>query len=296
MAWTAFIKPVSDLATLGAGLYSGSKQRGAIRTAGTTLANQYNTNAERLLGVGDRAAGDILNATDQAGQMVEGAAQGGADLLANNTNQGVQRIDDSLNLLNPYIGLGQKGIDTINGGFDADNDAGLNFLLGQGSKAINNTASAQGLFGGNTGRALEQFGQGTAQAYRTNWLNDQLKLVNTGKGAIDSRTAGQEDVAALLNKSGNDIANLKYRGTSDAAGYKVGGVQDANKYRYGSMSDAVDQWNGAASATASSQLGDANAFAQLLNGAVKSGGNFLQSLLTAIKGGGQDPSFAANNP
>lgn len=260
MAWSEAITAPIQIAT---GIIGGIKQRNAIKKAGTALANTATDNAKRTLDVGDHSANDILQATGDAAGNIEQATGRGTALLSDNLNQGISRVDTSLEGLKPYMALGTQGTEAIGRGFQ-DDGGGLDFLLKNGSRAILNNAATRGMIGGNTGRALTEFGQGTAQQYKTNWLDNQLKLVNAGRSATDRNIAGQEGIADNLNQGARDISNLDLRGTGEAGDYRVGGVGQANNYRIGSMDKANGFFTDAAEATAGSQMGSASAFANML--------------------------------
>ncbi len=255
------------------------RQSGAVKKAGTTLADQYNRNANDLLLAGDRAANGVLESTVAGQSRVDDATLSGQGKLSDAVNFGVGRIDESLKGLNPYIELGTKGTNAINEGFDT-NDAGLKFLVDQGVGAIKNDTALKGIFGGNTGRAVADYTTGTAQKYRTNWLDDQLKLVDRGRSAVDERTAGQFKNADLMYQGGRDIADLGFRGAGKSADLGVEGATYAGDKRYAAMGDATGQRTGAAQATAASQIGSTSILSQLLNSA----GGTLNSVTGDISG------------
>jgi hypothetical protein len=244
--------PYGALVGAGLGIIGGAAQRNAAKKAGTTLADQFNTNAGRIIGVGDRSADATLGATTEAKGRISDSVDFGRGEIQGS-------VDQSLPLLNPYMALGTKGTNAINEGFDV-NDGGLSFLLNQGVGAINNNTAQRGLIGGNTAKAIADYTTGAAAQYRSNWLNDQLKLVTQGRSAVDQANG-------IRGNGARDIAQLDYRGAGDIADYTMGGTAAANAERERAMGGAVEQWNGAASATAGSQLGTASAFANMLNGA-----------------------------
>lgn len=284
MAWAEAIQPAIGAVT---GIIGGIKQRNAIKRAGTTLADQANVNAKRLLETGDRSADAILSSTDTAARGVRDAGDRGMTTISDNLNRGISRVDTSLADLKPYMDVGTQGTEAIGRGFQ-DDGGGLKFLLDQGSRGILNNAATRGMIGGNTGRALTEFGQGTAQQYKSNWLADELKKVAVGRGAVDRNIAGNEGIADDLNQAARDSSNLDYRAAGDEGDYRVGGTSSANTLRTNAMNGAVGQWTDAAEATAGSQMGSASAFAQMLaniTGSATSLGGGLADWLKARRAG-----------
>ena len=66
------------------------------------------------------------------------------------------------------------------------NSAGGQFLMKQGTNAVTSSKAAQGLLkSGSYGTALEQYGQGLADTYEQNYINDLLGFSKLGLGAGD---------------------------------------------------------------------------------------------------------------
>ena len=98
---------------------------------------------------------------------------------------------------------------------------GYQFSLSEGSKALENSAAARGgLFSGQTGKALTQFGQGLANQEFGGWQNRLAGLVDTGQNA--SAQTGNFGANAASN-IGNYLTDA---GTAKASGY----VGAANGY------------------------------------------------------------------
>lgn len=254
----------ADLLSTGIGLIGGLMQRGAVKKAGTTLANQFGQNAKMITDTGDRESGNLLQQGERVAQDIEGAANTGGQQIADTSNANVTRVEGALAGLKPYMGVGQQGIDAVAKGFN-DDDSGLAWLQKQGSKAIDAQASGKGLLGGNDFKALSENSMGAAQQYRTGWLNDQLKLIGVGQGAQNSNIAGEEGIADQTGQAARDVADLRYKGTVDSGDVRYGSTGDAAKVRIGATGDAVDQLTGGAQATAASQVGSASALANVLN-------------------------------
>lgn len=152
----------------------------------------------------------VLDATKQGQASVENAVTSGQTGVTNaqqggvgDVNAGVTGANNTLGQgfagqtanLNPYLSAGQSGATGLQNyaasnpqfKFDASNiqnDPGYQFQLGQGTAAVNNSASAGGLLqSGNTLEALTNFGQGLAGTYLNNAYARQQGQFQTNQNA-----------------------------------------------------------------------------------------------------------------
>lgn len=132
---------------------------------------------------------------------------------------------------------------------DAEATPGYQFQLQQGTKAIDENAAANGtLMSGNTGTALEQYGQGLGQsAYQQDYNN-----------ALSSYGANVQSLQGATNtglSSTGQLAGANQSAASNLAGIDLtGGLQQAQ------------QINNAAAARASGYLGSAAAWSNAAGG------------------------------
>lgn len=130
---------------------------------------------------------DPIFHTDLQGNGARSAALGdqqGATNEANNYAR--QAYADQKNYLNPYITGGQDAFKTLQSG-NFQMDPGYQFRLSEGQKAINNAASARGMFGGGAAaKQLARYGQDYASGEYQNAFNRQNTLANYGFNAANS--------------------------------------------------------------------------------------------------------------
>lgn len=246
-----------------------------------------------IAGLGSSIAGGISqsNAASKAGQTQSTAAQQAQQLELQ--NQQAAQASQATALSNvtaaeqPYQALGSTSannlVNLLNNPFtaptlqQAENTPGYQFNLQQGTQAINENAAATGnLLSGNTGTALEKYGQGLAtttyqQAYQnalnTYGANVQANLAGSSQGLQSTGQLANANQAAAQNYANIDL---------------TGGQQQAS------------QINNAAAARASGYIGSANAQANMFNGI----GNSIEqgALLNSIYGGGSGSSGGWSGP
>lgn len=170
------------------------------------------------------------------------------------------------------LGIGANGQPT-GSGIDPSafqSSPGYQFQLQQGTNAITNSAAHNGGIGGNALKALQSFGQGTAnqgwQQYLSNVSGGYNNLTGTLGGLIGNGQSAASAIAGDAINTGNQIGqNI------------IGG----------------------GNATAAGSIGSANALAGGINGAASSAGNgaSMYALLSALQtgGGGAPPGWSLNN-
>jgi len=137
---------------------------------------------------------------------------------------------------------------------------GYQFQLQQGNEAVQRNLAASGLLqSGAAGKALEQYGQGVASNYATQYVNGLQSLAGLGQtsvantGAIGANTANQ--IGANQIYSGNAQAS-GYAGTANAINSGLSGITGAYGM-YNSYQNAQPQWNAGNSAMANYQSNQA---------------------------------------
>lgn len=206
--------------------------------------------------LGSNAAGSAAGAETtgaQQAQNLELQNQQNAQNFQNGVWSGTQTAEQ------PYQQLGQTSANNLSNllkqGFQAptlqqaENTPGYQFRLQQGTNAIDENAAATGnLMSGNTGKALQDYGQGLAQstyqqdyqnALNTYMTNYQSLMGGTQIGQNSTAQLGQFGQAASQNMSNLDL---------------TGGQQQAN------------QINNAAAARASGYLNSSQAMQNMVGG------------------------------
>lgn len=155
----------------------------------------------------------------QAGQspsLLNNALRGGLSSIFNqNPYAGSPQVAGTLNAsaqqYNPYVQAGSQaqtqlsnlyglnGQDAATGAQqDWQNTPGYQFQLAQGTGALQNSAAAQGgLLNGNTGEALQQYGQGLANTTYQQYLSNLQNQAGTGQAALGNQASLQGQAAQL---------------------------------------------------------------------------------------------------
>lgn len=196
--------------------------------------------------------GGILgsNAAGDASQALQSGAQSAQNLLKTNQNQALDFQNGvwsgTRTAEEPYQEVGSTSanalVNLLKQGFqaptlaDVENTPGYQFTLEQGTKAIDSNAAANGtLLSGNTGKALEDYGQGLAsttygqdyqRALQTYMSNYQSLLGGTNIGLSSTGQLGQfgqeasNTTANIDLTSGNQqAAQINNAAAARASGY-----------------------------------------------------------------------------
>lgn len=146
---------------------------------------------------------------------------------------------------------------------DFQQDPGYQFRMNQGTEAIQNSAAARGgLFSGNTGRALAEYGQNFA----SNEYQNAYNRYNNDRSTNFNRFAS---LAGLGQTATRDVAQMGMNSAQNQANY---GMQGAN-------------------ARAAGQMGQANAWVGGINGAA----NAYQQYNMMNQGGGWGGGYGGTN-
>ena len=159
---------------------------------------------------------------------------------------------------------------------EAQNTPGYQFNLQTGTQAINENAAATGnLMSGNTGTALQKYGQGLAtntyqQAYQNALTQYQTNLNAAGQG-VNTGLTSTGQLGQFGQAAANNLSNL----------YLTGGQQQAS------------QLNNQGAAIAAGDVGQANAYANMAQGIA---GGVDQGLAMNAMGNYQNSPTAAYTP
>lgn len=138
---------------------------------------------------------------------------------------------------------------------------GYNFALQTGSDAITKQAAATGnLMSGNTGTALEQYGQGLADTDYNNLYNQALQTYMTNYNVWNNDTNNEFNRNATV-ANGGETAVAQEGALGQSAAGNIANI-DVN-----SAAMQAQQVNNAAAARASGYVGSANAWGSGIQGA-----------------------------
>jgi hypothetical protein len=207
------------------------------------------------------------NAAQSGAAAQKSYAQQAQQLEQQNQQQGINQQQSLLASTTaaeqPYQALGQTATNAytnlLNNPFQAptlqqaQNTPGYQFNLQTGTQAINENAAATGnLNSGNTGVALQKYGQGLATNTYQQAYQNALNTYNTNLGAaatgVNTGLNSTQQLGAFNQQAANNYSNL----------YLTGGQQQAS------------QLNNQGAAIAAGDVGSANAYANMLNGATNS--------------------------
>lgn len=226
--------------------------------------------------LGSNAANNASQAEQQGANkalQTEQANQTGAQDFQNQTLANTTAAEQ------PYQQLGAGAANnlasTLAQGFhaptlaDAEQTPGYQFQLQQGTRAIDQNAAANGtLLSGNTGVALQNYGQGLAStAYQqdfNNALNTYQANVNPNLQAAQLGLSSTGQLAQAGQSAAQNMSNIDL----------TGGQQQAQ------------QINNAAAARASGYLGSASAWSNAIGGMIGGGSDILGSIGEGLQGGG----------
>lgn len=215
------------------------------------------------------AAGSAASAEEQ------GAQQAQKTIETNQTNANAAQQTALSNVTaaeQPYQGLGATGANALGsmisgGGFQAptlaqaEQTPGYQFQLQQGTQAIDENAAANGsLMSGNTGVALQKYGQNLAQgAYQQTYQNALNAYQTNANTALQGANLGLSSTGQLTQ------ANLGVAGNTANIDLTSG-------------QEVAQQQNNAAAARAQGILGQAAGYAGAIGGAAQAGGMLMGGL------------------
>lgn len=225
-------------------------------------------------------------ASGVSGSMQSNAAKSAAQLQyeeqQNSLNFQKQEWNQQQANLAPWVAQGQGAVNTLGGlqnqaltgqgplapwtqqfqapsGQAAQNYPGYQFALSQGTGALNNSALASGgALTGNTGEALQQYGQQLGQTDYANVYNQALQQYQQSYNQYENNQSNLFNrYASLAGLGQTSAAQLGQQG--QAAATNVGNINSTAGAQIG------QQLNNAAAAQASGYVGGANALSGGLN-------------------------------
>jgi len=221
------------------------------------------------VGIAAAVAGGVTkaDAAQSAAQVQETKAQQAQQLELQNQQSGInfqnQEWQQQQQAEQPYQQLGSTAANAYSQLLQhpftaptlaqAEATPGYQFNLQQGTQAINEQAAATGnLNSGNTGVALQKYGQGLATNTYQQAYNNALQQYNTNLGAaaggVNTGLTSTGQLGQFGQAAANNLSNL----------YLTGGQQQAS------------QLNNQGAAAASGYIGAANAYSGMYNGIASS--------------------------
>lgn len=236
-----------------------------------------------------------------AGSMQAGAARNAAQLQAQSQKDALdfqkQEFNTQQGNMAPWVQQGQGAINTLGGLQNqalngqgplapwtgqfqaptmeqAQNEPGYKFALEQGKGALTNSAAASGnLLTGNTGEALQQYGQNLGEENYQNVYNRAMQQYQQGYNQFETNQSNLFNRYASLAGVGQ-TATAQLGNEGQAAAGNVANISLTGGQQIG------QQLNNAAAAQASGYVGGANAIGSGLN-------NLSQyAMLQQLTGGG----------
>lgn len=261
-----------------------------------------------IVAAGIGAGGAIIAGNEQAG-----AAKSAAQLQYQEQQQALQFQEQEWNQqqqnMAPWIKQGQSAVGTLGGlqnqalagqgplapwtqqfqaptAQQAAQYPGYQFALQQGTNALTNSAAASGnLLTGNTGEALQQYGQQLGQEDYTNVYNQALQQYQQSYNQYEQNQSNlfnrYASLAGLGQTSASQLGNQ-----GQAAASNVGNISLTGGAQIG------QQLNNAAAAQASGYVGAANAASGGINNLSQYA--MLQQLLNGGSNPGVNSQDAAN--
>lgn len=226
-------------------------------------------------------AGGLLsaNAAGNAAQAEEqGAKQAQTTIESNQTNANTAQQTALSNVTGaeqPYQTLGSTSANALgtllSNGFQAptlaqaEQTPGYQFQLQQGTQALDENAAANGtLQSGNTGVALEKYGQNLAEGAYQQTYNNALQAYNANANTL---TAG---------------ANLGLSSTGQLAGANLTTAGNTANIDLTSGQEIAQQQNNAAAARAQGILGQAAGYSSAISSAASAPGDFMTGGIGAL--------------
>lgn len=228
--------------------------------------------------LGANAAGKASSAEQQGAQQAQAVSQQN-QTAANNAQ--TNALGNVTQAEQPYQSVGSTGANALNNyvtnGFtaptlsQAEQTPGYQFQLQQGTKAIDENAAANGtLMSGNTGTALENYGQNLAQSAYQQTYNNALQAYQTNVNTAQ------------------DAANTGLSSTGQLAGANLQTAGNTANIDLTSAQQQMQQINNAAAARASGYLGQAKGYGQLASGVIGAGSSILGGIGNLDSTGGSN--------
>lgn len=183
------------------------------------------------------------------------SSRGAAKTQANAANRAAdlqrEQFERQIELQEPWRQAGVNALNKLGTGFtgqvDLTQDPGYAFRLSQGTKALERSAAARGgLISGNTGGALQQYGQGLASQEYQNAYNRALNQYNTtaalagiGQTSVNQLGAAGQNYAMGMGEALGAGAQARASGYMGAANAIGGGVGQYMNYRQNEATNSL---------------------------------------------------------
>jgi hypothetical protein len=100
-----------------------------------------------------------------------------------------------------------------------------NFRMSEGVKALDQSAASRGgLFSGNAGRAITEYGSNIASGEYGNYVNRLMAMAGLGQTATSGAVAAGTNTANNISGSYQDAANTRASGIIGATNTITGGI------------------------------------------------------------------------
>ncbi len=255
------------------------------KSAATTISNKANQVAESINRQTGLATGSGYDAIAQSNAAVDAGTQAATGAITNAGTQQKQVYDQMTGGYQPYQAAGAYGLDKLQstaGTFNFDpndvtNNPAYKFQLQQGQKAIQNSAASRGmLMSGSTLKSLDNYSQGLASTSEQALYNQALSTYNTNQQGYQSlanlgQNANSQAIQAGSVYGGQlgSLAGLQTNADMQGAGLKSNTALQGNEYignvGMKGIEDAGNVYMTGAGATASGQVGQANAWTNALS-------------------------------
>lgn len=197
------------------------------------------------------------------GRQSAKAAQRAADTTASAADRAIdlqrEQFERQVQLQEPYRQAGVNALAKMGTGFtgqvDLTQDPGYGFRFQQGQKALERSAAARGgLISGNTGGALQQFGQGLASQEYQNAYNRALNQYNTTAALAGIGQTATNNMGMAGGNYANAVGNIGI-GQGNTAANALLAAQQARSSSYGQMGNVLGNYLGGGGQAAFSQTG-----------------------------------------
>jgi hypothetical protein len=191
-------------------------------------------------------------AAGRAADVTASAADRAADLQR-------EQFERQVQLQEPYRQAGVNALAKMGTGFTGEvnlmEDPGYAFRLEQGQKALERSAAMRGgLISGNTGGALQRFGQGLASQEYQNAYDRALGRYNTTAALAGIGQTATNQMGTAGGNYANAVGNIGM-GQADVGANALLAAQQARSSSYGQVGNVLGRYLGGGGQAAFSQTG-----------------------------------------
>jgi hypothetical protein len=186
------------------------------------------------------------------GRQSAKAAQRAADTTASAADRATdlqrEQFERQVQLQEPYRQAGVNALAKMGTGFTGEvnlmEDPGYAFRLEQGQKMLERSAAARGgLISGNTGGALQRFGQGLASQEYQNAYDRALGRYNTTAALAGIGQTATNQLGAAGGNYANTVGNIGM-GQADVGANALLAAQQARSSSYGQVGNVLGRYLG----------------------------------------------------